>query len=231
MVGELSAPLELRRLLAARAFRTPPVAEHPRTVLLVPGFLAGDASLATLSGWLRRAGHRTYRAGIVWNADCTGASVDRLEARAEAVARRARDGRIALVGQSRGGVFARALAARRPDLVERLVLLGAPVADPLAVHPNVLALVRGVARAGDAGVPGCFRTSCGAAACCAAATSDLDRPLDRTVRTTAICSYRDGVVDWQACLEPAARTVFVDVSHVGMAADLPTYEAIAEALR
>ena len=33
-------------------------------VLLVPGFLAGDATLAVMHGWLRRIGHRSYRSEI-----------------------------------------------------------------------------------------------------------------------------------------------------------------------
>ena len=35
-----------------------------RPVVLVPGFLAGDASLAPMAAWLRRAGYRPTRAGM-----------------------------------------------------------------------------------------------------------------------------------------------------------------------
>ena len=49
--------------------------------------------------------------------------------------------RVIVIGQSRGGVFARALAARRPDLVEGIVTLGSPTVSQLAVHPLVLAQV------------------------------------------------------------------------------------------
>ena len=45
-----------------------------RPVLLIPGFLAGDGSLAPMSDWLRRAGFRPSRAGIVANVDCAGRS-------------------------------------------------------------------------------------------------------------------------------------------------------------
>ena len=47
----------------------------------------------------------------------------------------------------------------------------------------------------------------------------------------SIYSRRDGIVDWRACLDPAAEHVEVDASHCGMAAHGGTYEAIAAALR
>jgi len=35
-----------------------------RPALLIPGFLAGDTSLALMGDWLRRAGYRPSRAGM-----------------------------------------------------------------------------------------------------------------------------------------------------------------------
>ena len=40
-------------------------------VVLVPGFLAGDASLAPMARLLRERGHRTYRSHIRANVGCT----------------------------------------------------------------------------------------------------------------------------------------------------------------
>src|SRR5215210_8057718 len=57
-----------------------------RGVLLIPGFLAGDSSLATMTQWLRAAGYRTKRAGIRANIACSEASCTRLEARLEGLA-------------------------------------------------------------------------------------------------------------------------------------------------
>ena len=48
---------EFGRLLTDTRFWTPKQSDRRRPVLLIPGFLAGDASLAVLAGWLRRRGH------------------------------------------------------------------------------------------------------------------------------------------------------------------------------
>src|SRR5438874_771506 len=91
-------------------------------VLLIPGFLAGDGSLVLMTHWLRRLGYRTRRAGIRFNVGCTADAMGPLEERVEAMADAA--GRpVRIIGQSRGGTFARLLAVRRPDLVAGLVTL------------------------------------------------------------------------------------------------------------
>ena len=56
-------------------------------VLLIPGFMAGDGSLALMANWLRRTGHRPSRAGMLANVDCSGAAVERLEKRLEKLVR------------------------------------------------------------------------------------------------------------------------------------------------
>ena len=123
---------ETRIGLEAAALRRSPVFRglglapgDRRPVLLIPGFMAGDASLGTMSQWLRRAGYCTHRTGIRANLDCSEEACKRLEARLEHMAER-HDERVVIIGQSRGGVFARALGARRPDLVSAIVTLGSP---------------------------------------------------------------------------------------------------------
>src|SRR3954466_3352147 len=100
-----------------------------RPVLLIPGFMAGDLSLGTMANWLRRAGYCTHRTGIRANFDCSEEACRRLEARLEHMAERHGE-RVIVIGQSRGGVFAKALAARRPELVEGIVTLGSPTGSP-----------------------------------------------------------------------------------------------------
>ena len=154
---------ETRIGLEAAALRRSPVfrglglpAGDRRPVLLIPGFMAGDASLGTMAQWLRRAGYCTHRTGIRANLDCSEEACKRLEARLEHMAER-HDERVVIVGQSRGGVFARALGARRPDLVSAIVTLGSPTQSMLAVHPLVLAQIGLVSALGTAHLPGMFR--------------------------------------------------------------------------
>ena len=60
--------------------------------------------------------------------------------------------RVVIIGQSRGGVFAKALGARRPDLVAgRRRRSARRSVSQLAVHPLVLAQVGVVAALGTGG--------------------------------------------------------------------------------
>src|SRR3954447_9510567 len=201
-----------------------------RPALLIPGFLAGDSSLALMGDWLRRAGYRPCRAGMRINASCSGAAVERLEERLERVV--AEQGQRAIViGQSRGGSIAKALAVRRPDLVCGLVTLGSPPADPLAVHPIVRLQVEAVGRLGSLGAPGLFKRSCLADECCASFWEQLAAPLPKGVGFVSIYSRSDGIVDWHACLDPAAdELVEISSSHCGMAVNPAAWRAIANAL-
>jgi triacylglycerol lipase len=227
--GELRYGLELARLLADRDFRRPSRPPGDSAVLLVPGFMAGDQSLSVLAGWLRRRGSRTAGAGMLLNSDCAERAVGGIELRLRRLADRA-DGRVALIGQSRGGALARVAALRNPDLVSTLVMLGTPVLDPLGVAPAVLGAVRSVARLGDLGVPGMLSTECRDGPCCASFREDLRAPLPSAVRAVAIYSRSDGIVSWEACLDPCAEHVEVESSHAGMSVNAQVYRVLARIL-
>jgi pimeloyl-ACP methyl ester carboxylesterase len=198
-------------------------------VLLVPGFLAGDPSLRLMAHWLRRIGYRPCRARMRFNVDCTTRSLDRLESELEQLAER-HGRKVAIVGQSRGGTMARVLGVRRPDLVERIVCLGSPITDQLAVHPLVRAQVTAVGLLGTLGVPGLFAYGCGHGACCAATREQASAPFPDGVGFTSVYSRSDGIVDWHACLDPAAEQVEVRASHIGMAVNPQVFRAVGAAL-
>jgi triacylglycerol lipase len=198
-------------------------------VVLVPGFLAGDPSLGTMTHWLRRLGYHTAKAGIRANVDCSTASIQRLEARVEEVAER-HGRRVAVVGQSRGGTFAAALAHRRPDLLSGIVTLGSPLLDQLAVHPLVRLNITMVGLLGTLGVPGLFSQTCLNGDCCADLRAESEAPMPDGLRFVSVYSRSDGIVDWRACLHPDAEHVEVEASHCGMAVNAGVYRAVAEAL-
>ena len=223
--GELRYGLELARLLADERFRRVSRADGRRPVLLIPGFLAGDTSLTVLAGWLRRRGHEVRGSGIWVNAGCAGRELVRLEGTLAEF-----DAPAIVIGQSRGGTLARALAARHPQAVAALVTLGSPVRDPLAVSPSVMRTVRSLARLGDLGVPGVFSTDCRDGACCTAFRASLEAPLAPGMPTLAVHSRSDGIVDWRACLDPYAECVEIDGSRCGMAVNAGVYRELERLL-
>ena len=224
--GELRYWLELARLLVDRRFLSVRPAGEALPVLLIPGFMAGDASLTALAGWLRRRGHAVRGSGMLFNVGCAGSELARLEERLAEF-----DGPVIVIGQSRGGTLARALAAGHPEKVAGLVTLGSPVLDPLAVSPSVMRTVRSVARLGDLGMPGVFSSDCMDGACCADFNGLIRAPLGSGMPTLAVYSRSDGIVDWRVCLDPYAECVEVDGSHCGMAVNPAVYGELESVLQ
>jgi pimeloyl-ACP methyl ester carboxylesterase len=201
-----------------------------RPVLLVPGFLAGDETLTVLAGWLRRSGFRPRGAGMRLNAGCFTTALDGLEARVQAL-RGATGQRVGIIGQSHGGTLGRSLAVRRPDLVSGVVAMGSPLVDPLAIHPMARLQVRVVGALGSLGAPGLFSRDCLEGKCCAEVRRAAERPFPADVGFVSIYSRSDAIVDWHACLHPAAEHVEVRASHIGMAVNADVYEAVGAALQ
>lgn len=197
--------------------------------MLIPGFMAGDNTLGVMTGWLRRTGHRTKSAGMRFNVDCSGTAFERLEERLECLAE-ASGRRVAIVGQSRGGTFARAMAVRRPDLVSGIVCLGAPVLNPLGANVFVKAGLLMVATLGTLGARGFLTPGCRDGECCEDFWQALAGPYPEGVGYVSLYSRSDGVVDYRACLDPAARRVEIASSHVGMSLNAEAYRRVADAL-
>ena len=222
--------LEVAALVRDPRFRRPdPHAGRDRPVLLVPGFMAGDETLGMLAGWLRRSGFRPGGTGMRLNAGCFTAALNVLEPRAEAL-RGATGQRVAIIGQSHGGTLARWLAARRPDLISGVVAMGSPLVDPLAIHLLARLQVRFVGALGSLGAPGLFSRDCLDGECCAELRRAAERPFPDGVGFVSIYSRSDAIVDWHACLDPAAEHVEVRASHLGMAVNAEVYAAIGAAL-
>lgn len=200
-----------------------------RPVVLIPGFLAGDQTLAVLAGWLWRLGYRPRTTGMIANIDCSDRALDRVERKVAELHDRT-ERRVAVVGHSRGGHFARALAARRPDDVSHAISLGADLRGLIGISAPTLYAVdaarvamRATRRARD--------ERCLAADCACGFTRDYTAPFpaDR-VRMTSIYSKGDGVVMWRGAVVPYADNVEVTGSHVGLVFNRKAYRAIAAAL-
>jgi pimeloyl-ACP methyl ester carboxylesterase len=220
--------LELTSLLRDPVFAPRKSSAAGQPVLLLPGYMAGDNSLAMMTTWLRRHGMRPHKAGIRLNVGCAARTVDRLVTRLEEIGDA--EGPITIVGQSRGGLFARVLAVRRPELVRGIVTLGSAHLDPLAVHPLVRLQIGVVGLLGTLGAPGVFSAACLRGDCCNEIRGELSGPFPKDVRFISVYSRSDGIVDWQTCLDPAAQCVEIDSSHCGMSAHPQAYREISKAL-
>ncbi|HEX6246978.1 MAG TPA: alpha/beta fold hydrolase [Nocardioidaceae bacterium] len=206
----------IRRRRTPYASLTPLRSVDP--VVLVPGFMAGDSTLLPMARHLRKLGYRTYRSTMHANVGCTQEAAYALERRIEAIAIR-RERKVTIVGHSLGGLLARAIAVRRPDLVDAIITMGSPMLAPGAIHPVLaldLAVVIALRRAGLGSMMG---EDCTSGDCARLSWDEARRELDPSVGFTSVFSRRDGVVDWRSCLDPAAETVEVTTSHVGMAVD------------
>ncbi|MFP5253149.1 MAG: esterase/lipase family protein [Actinomycetes bacterium] len=223
-----------RHAAAQRAHRRRPYATRVpesglQPVVLVPGFMAGDGSLALMARHLRRLGHRTYRSTMHANVGCTQDASDSLERRIEAIATK-RDRKVTIVGHSLGGLLARGVAARRPDLVDQIVTLGSPLLAPGAAHSLLLFDLAVIVRLQRLGLGRVMGADCTSGDCARLSWEQATVPLHRAVGFTSVFSRRDGIIDWRACLDPQARTVEVRTSHLGMAYDPVVLDVVTGAL-
>jgi pimeloyl-ACP methyl ester carboxylesterase len=175
-------------------------------ILLIPGFWTGDQSLYPLAWGLRAAGHRVFFAGIWLNNGCPRATVESL-GQALAALYQSDHQPLVIIGHSLGGIYARELARRNPAMVERIVLMGSAIKDPLAsTNPYVNARYE-VTRPAHHDGGGCadsLADLCG--------THYLQPP---GVPETIIYSRRDEVVAWTSCLEsgPNVESFEANSSH------------------
>jgi triacylglycerol lipase len=194
-------------------------AKRPKAILLIPGFLASDATLYPLANWLRSRGHRVFFSGILANADCPRRAVDRLgRILNEQYDKMA--GKLVIIGHSLGGVYARELARRSPDKVEQIILLGAPIHEPLKhANPYVVMVARLTRHLRH-------HSTCDLDSICGI-NGDAPPP---GVRETIIYSKNDGIVDWEGCVEqgPNVEAIEVGSTHVGLPYNLATLGIIKD---
>ena len=201
-----------------------------RPLFLIPGYMAGDASLVPMARAFKRAGWVPAHAGLRLNIGCASRMVAPLEAKLAAHVSATGQSAV-IVGQSRGGSLGRLLAARRPDLVRALITLGSPHIDPLSVHPFVLANLACVGCLGTAGFPGLLSIACmRKAGCCAGVRREAGTKLSGEMPFLSIYSRSDGIVDYRACWDPDARHMEIDSSHCGMSMNANVLRAIGDEL-
>lgn len=226
---ELSWPIDWLELRASRVYRGKDVHRGDgRPIVLVPGFMASDASMFEMHRWLRRVGFDSRTSRIGRNADCPDILLEKLVERVEEV--HTETGQtVTLIGHSLGGVLARASTVRRPDLVAQVITLGSPVGKG-EVHPLVLSLIKAVSKVtptpsesprvhGD-------HDHCGSCSC--SLNEALSEPFPAGVPRASIYSRRDGIVDWRSSIDEApGLNIPVNCTHLGMTVSREVYEAVA----
>lgn len=225
---DLKAPSRLMLVLEARAIveyvalkaslrslrrRAPRGQGEP--VLVVPGFGADDSYTTSLRSFLSSIGYRARGWGLGRNRGRVSALVPRVVDRAAELAAESGSA-VMLVGWSLGGYLAREVARERPDLVNRVITLGAPVVG----GPKYTASAPMYTKRGY----------------------DLDeieatvarresKPL--TVPVDAVLSRSDGVVAWRACvdhLNPRVTHHEVASSHLGFVCSPVVFRLVARLL-
>ena len=229
-------PFDMRWQLELARLHTSPIyfgREVPRgdgkSIVLIPGLFANDATLAFLYGWLRRIGYRPHGARSVFNADCWQKVFDRLDRRVVDIAKQA-NGPLALIGHSRGGHLARALGHRRPELVDTVITLGTPLINPYDIARPVQAAIGALRVYHSRVTDRRERRGCLTHACSCSFLAHLYDPLDPIIALTSIYSRDDGVVPARACTAPDATAIEISGSHIGLAWNHQAYFEIAQAL-
>ena len=181
-----------------------------------------------MAGWLKPTGYRPSRAGIVSNVNCAGVLLPRLEKRlARLVTFRARAR--PWWARAAAGLWQRcSRGGGQPGV--RVVALGSPQVDPLAVHPLVRLQVEAVAAwARSERRP--LRSGRASTATAARRSGRTWRVRSTRIPLVSVYSRSDGVVDSHSCLDPhATDLVEIRASHCGMAVSRAAWRAVAGAL-
>jgi hypothetical protein len=193
--SELRAALEPLRLVArSPALRAAPRGSGP--VMVLPGFQTTDRSTAPLRRWLRYLGYDAVGWGMGVNRGQLGAVLPTLEGKLQQMGPRP----VALVGWSWGGVLARGLGRSVPARVSQVITLGTPIQGGVG---NTVFGGRASQADRDA----------------SARASHLREAQPLTVPALSIYTRTDGVVAWQASIDPVdGRTEHSEVesSHAGL---------------
>jgi len=207
--------------LAALPLAAPWLATAPRGdghgVLVLPGLLATDTSTVPLRRFLGRLGYDVRGWDLGRNRGPTEPVLAGLPG--ALLAHAARTGRpVSLVGWSLGGIYARELARGHPAQVRQVITLGSPFALTDSRQSRVHGLYQ---RLGPLHAPGAQLPT----------REQRARPID--VPSTSVYSRLDGIVAWQACVEPETtlhQNVEVRCSHFGFGIDPATLWLIADRL-
>jgi pimeloyl-ACP methyl ester carboxylesterase len=176
--------------------------------MVLPGFMANDASTFMIRRWLSRLGYVCSGWDQGRNDGLSEALLDNLKGKLQQLYQ-THEKPVRLIGWSLGGIQARALAHEVPDQVDRVVTLGSPFRMPSA-------------RAVGGAVASAYRRL---------NDGEMDMLVDPQASwqypppmpSTAIYSYGDGIANWDFCVDRlddgCTENIGVPASHMGMGAN------------
>lgn len=175
-----------------------------RPILVIPGFLCGDASTRMLRGFLRRLGYTVFgwRQGINWGPKAGVRT--RLLHRVHEI-HDTYEQPVTIIGWSLGGFYAREVACVRPDLVREVITLGSPIHG----NPATTAVWHAFKLINRSNMP-------------QLKWGEFDFPQPEGVPCLAVFSKSDGIVPWQYCIPQRGRlgeSIRVRGSHIGLVAN------------
>lgn len=174
---------------------------HP--VLVLPGLLGSDSATRYLRDFIQKIGYTAYG----WQMGTNMGDIRKLHTLLEKIEQLhdKHQTKVSIIGWSLGGVYARQLGKRRPDLIRQIITMGSPFAN-IERYNNAAWFYRLI----NNNRP----------------LTEVDKewileiPAPAPVPTTAIYSKKDGVVNWQTCMEPTPdnwhQNIEVVGSHFGM---------------
>jgi triacylglycerol lipase len=234
LAGEALAFAEIASLMRDPIYRGEGLRRGDgRLVMIVPGLFGGDFYLWPMRRWISRIGFRASASGLWVNAGCP----DRLTSEIEKWIDRQqpqRDRRIVLIGHSRGGVLARALAARMGNRVSHLVALGSPIGAASAYaagRPEQFAYrtMNLVAQASNT-ARGILDPQCRFPDCECRFIDDIRRAPAADTIVLSIYSREDPIVPPEASMVAGARNIEVTGTHGGLVYNPAVYRELAREL-
>lgn len=216
-VEPLRAAFEFASMKLMNKAHLPPGDGH--AVVLFPGLATDQHAIGPLRDFCNGLGYTAHDWGRGFNTGPQGDPDAWLDELAQDVITMTSQSAepISLVGWSLGGIYAREVAKRLDGRVRQVVTIGTPFAG--SSHQTHAGLVYRVLNGSDPAVH-----------------SGMSERLRQApgVPTTSIYSRSDGVVAWQACIQPGrrARTENIEVkgSHCGLAWNAEVFGVLADRL-
>ncbi|MGD1026131.1 hypothetical protein [Candidatus Binatus soli] len=205
-----------------------------RLVVIIPGLFGSDFYLWPLRGWISRIGFRAATSGLWVNAGCPDRLTSDIQKWVERQEPR-HDRPLVLIGHSRGGLLARALAVRLGRRVSHLVTLGSPMGlvssfaqrgdVPPIAHPTMSTVWNASNTARRILDPQCRFPDCGCEF-----VANMRASLAPQTIVLSIYSREDPIVPPESSIVTGARNVEVTGTHSGLVYNPAVYRELARSL-